>query len=96
MKISHMVATELRRLVSTPMQTLALLALLCVPILYGGLYLWANQDPYGRLNDIPVAVVVLDEGADIQGSQRNLGDEISQELLKSKTFAWSEVDAAEG
>lgn len=40
-----MVSAELRRLASTPMAVVALVALMLVPILYGGLYLWANQDP---------------------------------------------------
>ena len=77
MKISHMVRAELRRLVATPMLALALFALLWVPILYGGLYLWANQNPYGRLGEIPAAVVVLDKGAQIEGKTRNLGTEVS-------------------
>lgn len=88
-----MVAAEVRRLVSTPLSALALVALLFVPVLYGGAYLWANQDPYGRLANIPVAVVVEDTGADVEGQQRNLGDEIAQRLVESKTFAFSEVDA---
>ncbi|MCR2764819.1 YhgE/Pip domain-containing protein [Microbacterium sp. zg.B48] len=96
MKISHMVAAELRRLVSTPMLALALFALLCVPILYGGFYLWANQNPYDRLAEIPAAVIVLDQGAEIDGSQRNLGEEISQELLKSNTFDWTAIGEKKG
>jgi len=94
-KISHMVRAELRRLVATPMLALALFALLWVPILYGGLYLWANQNPYGRLGEIPAAVVVLDKGAQIEGNTRNLGTEVAKELLDSDTFDWSEVDERE-
>jgi len=90
-KISHMIAAEFRRIVSTPLSAVALLALLCVPVLYGGFYLWANQNPYDRLADIPAAVVVRDTGADIQGTQRNLGEEIARELLESNTFDWSDV-----
>lgn len=93
MKIPQMILAELRRLVSTPMAALALLALLIVPILYGGLYLWANQDPYGRLSEIPVALVVEDTGAEINGTQRNLGDEVAQTLVKEKTFDLSQVEA---
>ncbi len=87
-----MVGAELRRLTSTTLSVLALIALLFVPILYGGLYLWANQDPYGRLGSIPAAIVVEDTGAQIEGTERNLGDEIAQELLESNTFDWHEVD----
>ena len=78
MKIPQMIAAELRRLTSTRMSILALVALLAVPIVYGGLYLWANQDPYGNLSQVPVALVVDDRGAQINGEQRNLGDEAAR------------------
>jgi putative membrane protein len=92
-KIPQMIAAELRRLTSTRMSVLALIALLAVPILYGGLYLWANQDPYGNLSHVPVALVVDDRGAQINGEQRNLGDEAADQLLDSDTFEWHRVDA---
>ncbi|KQT75169.1 YhgE/Pip domain-containing protein [Microbacterium sp. Leaf436] len=97
MKIPQMIAAELRRLTSTRMSVIALVALLAVPILYGGLYLWANQDPYGNLSSVPVALVVDDEGADVNGQQRNLGDEAADQLLDSDTFEWHRVssDAAD-
>ena len=46
MKIPPMIAAELRRLTATRLSIVALIALMCVPVLYGGLYLWANQNPY--------------------------------------------------
>jgi putative membrane protein len=92
-KIPQMIAAELRRLTSTRMSILALVALLAVPIVYGGLYLWANQDPYGNLSHVPVALVVDDRGAQINGEQRNLGDEAADQLLDSDTFEWHRVDA---
>lgn len=88
-----MIAAELRRLTSTKMSVIALIALLCVPIVYGGLYLWANQDPYARLSQVPVALVVADDGATINGVERNLGDEVADELVTTGTFAWQRVDA---
>ncbi len=63
MKVPAMIAAELRRLTASRMGILALVALICVPILYGGLYLWANQDPYAKFSEVPVALVVDDEGA---------------------------------
>ncbi|MCG7417473.1 YhgE/Pip domain-containing protein [Microbacterium sp. ACRRU] len=93
MKVPQMIAAELRRLTSTRMSVLALVALLAVPILYGGLYLWANQDPYGNLSHVPVALVVDDTGAQINGTSRNLGDEAAGELLDSDTFEWHRVSA---
>jgi putative membrane protein len=93
-KIPAMIAAEFRRLTATRMSVIALIALLAVPILYGGLYLWANQDPYGRLSQVPVALVVDDAGAEINGTARNLGDEVAQQLIGSGTFDWRQVDAA--
>ncbi|WP_394686054.1 YhgE/Pip family protein [uncultured Microbacterium sp.] len=93
MKVPQMITAELRRLTSTRMSVIALIALLAVPILYGGLYLWANQDPYGNLSSVPVALVVDDQGADVNGQHRNLGDEAAEQLLDSDTFEWHRVSS---
>lgn len=93
MKIPQMITAELRRLTSTRMSVIALIALLAVPILYGGLYLWANQDPYGNLSSVPVALVVDDRGAEVNGQQRNLGDEAAEQLLDGDTFEWHRVSS---
>ncbi|WP_405374637.1 MULTISPECIES: YhgE/Pip family protein [unclassified Microbacterium] len=93
MKITAMITAELRRLTSTRMRVVALIALLLVPVLYGGLYLWANQDPYGNLDQVPVALVVQDDGATLDGAERNLGNELSTELLDDGTFDWQVLSA---
>lgn len=99
MKVPAMIAAEFRRLTRTPMARLALFALAIVPLLYGGLYLWANQNPYAKLNEIPVALVVNDTGATADGSTVNYGEEIAKQLLADGTFQWHRVsadDAARG
>ncbi|MCR2784834.1 MULTISPECIES: YhgE/Pip domain-containing protein [unclassified Microbacterium] len=95
LKVPQMIAAEVRRLISTKMSALALSALVIVPILYGGLYLWANQDPYAKLSDIPVALVVEDSGAPADGDTpaRNVGDEVADELLKRGDFNWHRVSS---
>ena len=95
MKTLQIVTAEFRRLLSTKMSVIALIALVCVPILYGGLYLWANQDPYAKLSNVPVALVVDDAGAEVAGKDRNIGEEVADELLGSDTFDWRRVDASE-
>lgn len=95
MKTLQIVTAEFRRLLSTKMSVIALVALVCVPILYGGLYLWANQDPYAKLSNVPVALVVDDAGAEVAGKDRNIGEEVADELLGSDTFDWRRVDAAD-
>ncbi|RSM41045.1 YhgE/Pip domain-containing protein [Amycolatopsis balhimycina DSM 5908] len=91
---------ELRRLSTGTLPKLALVALVLVPLLYASFYLYANYDPYGRLDKLPAAVFTSDTGAkDSSGQQRNVGREVTDELVKSGTFQWHEVsepDARDG
>ena len=91
MKVPQMIAAEFRRLTSSRMSVIALIALVCVPVIYGGLYLWANQDPYAKLSEIPVALVVDDVG----GTDGNKGDDVADTLVDAATFDWHEVSATD-
>lgn len=70
-----------------------------IPLLYGSLYLWAFTNPYKTLNTVPVAVVVEDDGAVINGKMRNIGNEIKTRLKNQKDgsegFQWNFVNSAE-
>jgi putative membrane protein len=95
MTVAQIALAELRRLVATPMARIALLALCTVPLLYGGLYLWANQDPEGSLDAVPVALVVADVGAtDADGTARVVGDEVAERLVDAGDLDWHRVTAA--
>ena len=93
MKIPQMIAAEFRRLTASPMSIVALIALMCVPVLYGGLYLWANQNPYANLDRIPAAIVVDDTGADVDGKTVNYGDQVADQLIEDGSFQWHRVAA---
>ncbi|WP_149085995.1 MULTISPECIES: YhgE/Pip family protein [Microbacterium] len=100
MKVPAMIAAELRRLTASRMGILALVALICVPILYGGLYLWANQDPYAKFSEVPVALVVDDEGAPApttgtepaSGETVNYGEDVAENLIEGNAFDWQRMD----
>ena len=77
-----MIAAEFRRLTATRLAVIAVIALTLVPVLYGGLYLWANQDPYARLDQVPVALVVSDTGTTVDGVTENYGDEVADEAAQ--------------
>jgi putative membrane protein len=95
MRIPKLIVAELRRLTATRMAVLALVALMCVPVLYGALYLWANKNPYAKLNALPAAIVVTDKGVTADGVTTNYGDQVADTVEKSKTFDWQRVSAAE-
>jgi putative membrane protein len=79
----------------TPMQRLALMFVVLVPLLYGGLYLWSNWDPYGKLSQIPVAVVNDDSPVTVHGQRVAAGELFVDELKKDPIFDWHFVSDAE-
>src|SRR5699024_8096243 len=65
---------------------IAVSAVLFIPILYAGMFLWAFWDPYENLDDIPVAVVNNDDGYEFEGEQLHLGDELVDKLKEDADF----------
>ena len=89
----RLAATELRRLTSGKLPKLALLAVTLVPLLYGAMYIYANWDPYGKLDSVPAAVVIDDTGAQKDdGQPLRAGEDVYDELLDSGTFSWTRTD----
>ncbi len=87
--------TELRRIGASRVGRLALVAMVLVPSIYGGLYLYANDDPYGGLDRVPAALVVEDTGTTLSTGERlEVGDEVADTLVDAGTFHWSRVDRA--
>ncbi|WHP18940.1 YhgE/Pip family protein [Cellulomonas sp. ES6] len=84
--------SELRRY-RMPVQRVALLFLVLLPSLYGGLYLWSNWDPYGHLGDIEVAVVDEDEPVEVAGQRVDAGAQVVRELQADPVVAWTPTDA---
>jgi putative membrane protein len=68
------------------------LALTLVPLLYGGVYLWATWDVYGRLDRIPVAVVNQDVPVTAREIEVNAGQLFVQQLRQDRIFDWRFVD----
>ncbi|CAN5145990.1 YhgE/Pip domain-containing protein [soil metagenome] len=93
MKIITLAKTEFRRLTASSLARLALVALMLVPVIYAGLYLWANSDPYGNIKNIPVALVVEDTGATLNGEPVDYGVQVRDTLLKDGGVDWIETTA---
>ncbi|MGX1850001.1 YhgE/Pip family protein [Streptomyces sp. NPDC055299] len=88
MRAVKLALLELRRF-RGPMRRLVPVLLCLVPLLYGAMYLWANWDPYGKTDRMPVAVVNQDQLAHApQGRRVNAGDQLVQQLKASGTFDW--------
>lgn len=74
----------------------AIIAVIFVPILYAGMFLWAFWDPYDLLEDIPVAIVNEDEGHYYEGDFITVGNELVDNLKDNPEFDFHFVGKNEG
>src|SRR5690625_961171 len=75
---------------------IAITAVIFVPILYAGMFLWAFWDPYDHLEDIPVAIVNEDDGYYYDGDLLELGNELVDRLKEEPEFDFHFVNRQEG
>lgn len=87
---------ELKTILSNRKVLVPIIAILFIPVLYAGMFLWAFWDPYKYLEDLPVAIVNQDEGAELAGETLQIGDDLVNNLKKSKTFDFDIVDKEQG
>ncbi|GAA4187997.1 YhgE/Pip domain-containing protein [Gryllotalpicola kribbensis] len=76
---------------------IAIGAIACIPLIYGGALVWANQDPTHRLDKIPAAVVDLDQPVTQNGTTVDVGKQLAHELVTDDAdndFDWVETDAS--
>ncbi|WP_406318338.1 YhgE/Pip domain-containing protein [Streptosporangium sp. NBC_01639] len=84
---------ELRRFTRSRLTRAALAGVVMLPLLYAGLYLWSFWDPQGNLANIPVALVVEDRPATVDGKTVDAGRELAEELRDREILGWHTVDA---
>ncbi|KIV67379.1 hypothetical protein SZ39_4882 [Bacillus mycoides] len=99
MKWHKLLSKEFAEIIKSKKILIPIIAVLFVPILYAGMFLWAFWDPYEQLDDLPVAVVNLDKGAELDGKPIEVGKGLVDNLKDNKSFKWefvSEKEAKEG
>jgi putative membrane protein len=87
---------ELKAMVTNRKILIPVIAVLFIPLMYSGMFLWAFWDPYDHLDELPVAVVNNDKGAVLDGEKLEIGDELVKNLRENKQFSWHFVDETEG
>lgn len=70
---------------------IVILAIIIIPLLYSGLYLKAFWDPYGNLEEIPIAIVNKDKG----NESENLGEKVTDKLIENATMKFTVLDEEE-
>jgi putative membrane protein len=94
--VLRLARSELKRMTGGLLPKLTILALALVPLLYGAVYLYANWDPYGKLNQIDAALVVQDSGATAaDGTRLEAGRKVAESLVDGHVFNWKTVASTE-
>ncbi|WP_433748718.1 YhgE/Pip family protein [Falsibacillus pallidus] len=75
---------------------ISMIAILFIPIMYCGVYLWAFWDPYSHLDRLPVAIVNEDKGAEMEGEELHLGDDLVDKLKENDKFDFHFVNRDKG
>ncbi|MBM6839029.1 DUF3533 domain-containing protein, partial [Clostridium saudiense] len=72
-------------------------ALCIIPSLYAWFNIKASWDPYAQeaTSGIKIGVVNLDKGANFNGKEINIGDEVVENLKDNKQLGWQFVSAEE-
>ncbi|MCS4535180.1 YhgE/Pip domain-containing protein [Corynebacterium sp. HS2168-gen11] len=87
------IGTELRRFGHGKLPPIALLVIVLMPLLFGGLFVWSYWDPIGRIDRLPVALVNSDQGATVNNEQVHAGDQIVEKLVQTKALDFRTVTA---
>jgi putative membrane protein len=91
-----LIKEELKAILRNKKLLIPIIAVLFIPVMYAGMFLWAFWDPYDKLDDLPVAVVNEDIGAELDGKSLSLGKDLVDKLKESKDFNYKFVEKEEG
>jgi putative membrane protein len=87
---------ELKRIFKSKMLLATLVGVVILPLIYGGLYLWAFWDPYGKMENLPIAIVNEDKCAQKNDKKDTkeycFGNDLINELKDKKQMNWQFVD----
>jgi len=86
-----MIKAEWLKIFKTRKMLVSIIAVLFIPVMYAGMFLWAFWDPYAGMSNLPVAIVNEDTGAEMDGLKLELGDTLVDKLVDSKQFDFIEV-----
>ncbi|HEP1566624.1 TPA: YhgE/Pip domain-containing protein [Streptococcus pyogenes] len=84
---------ELKILIKNPKLMITMIGVALVPALYNLSFLGSMWDPYGRVNDLPIAVVNHDKPAKRADKSLTIGNDMVDKMSKSKDLEYHFVSA---
>lgn len=87
---------EWKQILTNKKVFIPIIAVTFIPLLYSGMFLWSFWDPYDHMEDLPVAIINQDNGANYAGVEMNLGKDLVDKLKDNDAFQFDFVTQEEG
>lgn len=91
----QMLGKELSKLTEKKGVLFSLIGVLLIPVVYVAVLLSATWGPYDNLDNLPVAFVNNDAGAESGGAPINVGNDLVADLKKNPSLGWNFVSKEE-
>ncbi len=87
-----MLLNEWKSLWKNKMMLLAVVGIVLIPLIYAGTFVGSLLDPYGSIDQLPVAVVNEDKPCKYEGKTLTIGDDLIDELKENDSLQFNFVD----
>lgn len=87
-----MIKGEWKKLLKNKTLVVVLIAIIAIPAIYTTLFLGSMWDPYGKLGNLPVAVVNEDVSVTYNDKILSIGEDLVENLKKEDSLAFNFVD----
>lgn len=87
--------TDLHNIRTRKAAIIVITALMILPSMYAWFNIIPSWDPYANTEDVAVAIVNEDKGAEVEGKRLNVGDEMVDSLKNNPSLGWQFVTVDE-
>lgn len=87
---------EWKAILKKPTFIIVMVGIALIPALYNIIFLSSMWDPYGKLSELPVAVVNKDQPATYNGESMNIGEDMVSNLKENDSLDFHFVTEADG
>lgn len=87
---------EWKAILKKPTFIIVMIGIALIPALYNIIFLSSMWDPYGKLSELPVAVVNKDQAASYNGESMNIGEDMVSNLKDNDALKFHFVTEEEG
>lgn len=89
----YMIREEWKRLLHNKVMLVVIIAIIIIPTIYTTLFLASMWDPYGKTEQLPVAVVNLDKSVTYGDQVLHIGDDLVENLKENRSLKFSFVNS---